>query len=406
MSRTMAICVVLLAAASAATAGERAWKRHVIDRSSRGADGVRLADVNGDGRMDLATGWEQGGVVRVCIHPGKERVRGPWPSVTVGRVGSPEDAVFADLDGDGAMDVVSCCEGRTRTVFIHWAPRDRGKYLDGQAWRTQAIPVTAGRFQWMFALPMQIDGKGGIDLVVGSKNGGAGSLGWLQSPANPRDAAAWKYHPLYDAGWIMSLEAADMDSDGDADVLVSDRKGRNRGVLWLENPGPGKAAGPWRQHRLPESRTEVMFLSVVDFDGDRMKDVLCATRRGAILFFRRMSEDGRRWQTRRIANPPATPAGKAVRAADMNLDGRLDIVATFNTAAARKPGARPAGCALMTRRPDAADGDWDVVDVSGGEGVKFDLIQLLDLDGDGDLDVITCEEARNLGVFWYENPTK
>ena len=36
------------------------WKRHVIDDSSRGADGTRLADINGDGLPDIATGWEQG----------------------------------------------------------------------------------------------------------------------------------------------------------------------------------------------------------------------------------------------------------------------------------------------------------------------------------------------------------
>ena len=29
-----------------------------------------------------------------------------------------------------------------------------------------------------------------------------------------------------------------------------------------------------------------------------------------------------------------------------------------------------------------------------------------DLDEDGDLDVITCEESSNLGVIWYENPVK
>ena len=29
------------------------WKRHTIDKSSRGADGVRLADVNGDGLQDI-----------------------------------------------------------------------------------------------------------------------------------------------------------------------------------------------------------------------------------------------------------------------------------------------------------------------------------------------------------------
>ena len=42
--------------------------------------------------------------------------------------------------------------------------------------------------------------------------------------------------------------------------------------------------------------------------------------------------------------------------------------------------------------------------LSGPAGVKFDRIELRDLDGDGDLDLITCEERDNLGVFWYENP--
>jgi hypothetical protein len=45
-----------------------------------------------------------------------------------------------------------------------------------------------------------------------------------------------------------------------------------------------------------------------------------------------------------------------------------------------------------------------VTDVSGNVGVKFDLVELVDLDGDGDLDAITCEEVDNLGVFWFENP--
>ena len=33
------------------------------------------------------------------------------------------------------------------------------------------------------------------------------------------------------------------------------------------------------------------------------------------------------------------------------------------------------------------------------------LVQLFDIDRDGDLEVITCEERDNLGLIWYENPT-
>src|SRR5262245_18479202 len=120
------------------------WARHTIDDSSKGSDGVRLADVNGDGLLDIATGWEEGGIVRAYLHPGPDKVRKPWPAVTVGKVRSPEDAVFADLDGDGAVDVVSCCEGSTMTVFVHWAPKDKAKYLEEKEWKTEPFPALKG----------------------------------------------------------------------------------------------------------------------------------------------------------------------------------------------------------------------------------------------------------------------
>ena len=53
------------------------------------------------------------------------------------------------------------------------------------------------------------------------------------------------------------------------------------------------------------------------------------------------------------------------------------------------------------------DGRWTAHPISGVvEGVKFDRIEMLDLDGDGDRDMLTCEERDRLGVIWYENPTR
>ena len=130
--QAFALCAVLPAAEPASRG--KPWPRHVIDDSSRGADGVKLADLNGDGLVDITTGWEEGGITRVYLHPGRDAVRGRWPGVTVGKTPNVEDALFADLDGDGRMDVVSSCEGRTRTVFVHWAPKDPKRYLDPRAW--------------------------------------------------------------------------------------------------------------------------------------------------------------------------------------------------------------------------------------------------------------------------------
>lgn len=47
---------------------------------------------------------------------------------------------------------------------------------------------------------------------------------------------------------------------------------------------------------------------------------------------------------------------------------------------------------------------WDRHEISGAPGVKYDNLELLDLDGDGDLDVVTSEQIEQLGVIWYENP--
>ena len=159
--------------------------------------------------------------------------------MTVGRVVSPEDAMFIDLDNDGNLDVVSSCEGSARTMYIHWAPAKRGDYWNPIAWKTGSIPATKGKQLWMFAAPAQLDGRGAVELFVSSKGADA-SIGFLvrkNADSLTRDAGGFEFVKLRSAGWIMSLEPLDMDGDGDTDLIYSDRRGDNRGVGWLENPG-------------------------------------------------------------------------------------------------------------------------------------------------------------------------
>jgi len=379
------------------------WKRHTIDRSSRGADGVRLADVNGDGLPDIATGWEEGGRVKVYVNPGAKKAKTAWPQVTVGEVRSPEDAVLADLDGDGAVDVVSCCEGSTQTVFVHWAPKEPADYLNSQRWTTQPLPDSTKRARWMFALPLQVDGKNGIDVIAGAKGGGA-EVGWFEAPENPRNLAAWKWHGIDKATWIMSLFARDIDGDGDADIILSDRKGKHRGCYWLENPGPGKRQQtPWKKHPIGGLKREVMFMKPCDLNGDKRLDFLVAVKGSDLLYFQRTADDRPAWKEHSIRMPDNTGTGKAVAAGDIDGDGRQNIVVTCE-------GARnKSGCFWLSppKGQPLTNTNWEQHDISGTKpGVKYDRIELLDLDGDGDLDLLTCEERDNLGVFWYENPNE
>lgn len=375
------------------------WKMHVIDNTSLGADGVRLGDINGDGWMDIVTAWEEGSKVKVYLNPGYKLAKNPWLAVTVGQVGSPEDAVFADINDDGAVDVISASEGDVKSLWVHWAPSETRNYFLSPLWKTRSIPVAEGMQKWMFSLPMQIDGKNGIDILAGGRKENA-QIGWFQAPENAYDLTSWQWHPLYSVGWIMSLVSVDIDRDGDLDIVGSDRRGTNSGCFWIENPGKeGVLEQQWLFHPIGDRHKEVMFLDVVDLDGDDLLDILVATKGKEILFDHQEVNNADSWETFIIKIPDIAGTAKAVKVGDINLDGKLDIVFTCENA------QKKSGVMWLSYFNNVYQSNWLAHDISGPEGIKYDLVHLIDLDGDGDLDVVTCEETSNLGVIWYENPT-
>ncbi|WP_198174757.1 FG-GAP repeat domain-containing protein [Spirosoma arboris] len=400
-------CLWLISAINAQAQNTTVWKTHAIDNSLLGADGVRFADANGDHLPDIATGWEQSGLVRVYLNPGKKQVGKKWPYVTVGRASDVEDAVIVDLDGDGAKDVISCSEGRTMQVQVHWAPSPGKNYTDSTLWKTEIFPVAKGAFQWMFAEPVQVDGQNGVDLIVGGKNHNPQSyIGWLKAPANPRNLAAWQWFPLAKVGWVMSIRLADINGDHLSDIVYSDRKGDHQGCYWLENPGTAKSTGPWASHLIGEAGHEVMFLDLADLDKDGKQDVVVATKDDKIHFILKLSADGLHWETHKISYPDHIGRGKAVTVADIDGDNRNDLVISCEGA-----GEDRSGIVYLRYRNSVFDADWQRNEISGPIGIKYDLIPALDIDNDGDLDVFSTEENNNseggkpgLGLIWYENP--
>lgn len=370
------------------------WQRHTIDNTSKGADGVKLGDFNGDGLPDLVTGWEEGGVVRVYANPGPEKARLPWPQVTVGKVQHAEEAIFCDLDGDGRLEVVSGTEGNTRTLYWHRA-HDRDS-MNAAHWTTQALPAATSTQMWMQAAALDLDGRHGQDLLLASKNKGA-ALGWLRNPGDPRAINDWTYHELRPASWLMSLIPHDLDGDGDSDALFTDRKGARSGVFWLENPGSDRVRenAPWSEHTIGAAGKEVMFADVGNLNADGLSDIAAAVKPHDVFLFLRQPDHS--WKEVLITLD-ATRLGdaKSVKIGDLNRDGLADLIFTCENATKEREG--------IVWLEQQRNGPWKQHSLGGPDGVKFDLAQLLDLDADGDLDVITCEERDQLGIVWYQNP--
>ena len=157
---------------------------------------------------------------------------------------------------------------------------------------------------------------------------------------NARNLANWKFHQLQDAGWIMSLIKVDMDQDGLDDVVAIDKES----VVWDRREKTG-----WSEH--------VILL------------------------------------------PKGVGGGKSTAVFDVNQDGKNDVVFSCEGAAGPLSGTR-----WLSWKGTPFDREWQSHEIAGEPGLKYDRVVPCDVDGDGDLDILCCEERDQLGVFWYENP--
>jgi hypothetical protein len=222
------------AAVGPAGSSSSGWSTRYLEHSTGGADGIGLADLEGDGDLDAVVPFEHDGSLRVYVNALGDGQG--WTALTVatGLVGL-EGADFGDLDGDGRQDVVATLD-KGKRVHLLFAPTT-GDVTAASAWAGGPVPSVPTTYGWLTARVSQLDGLDGPDVALS----GTHEFGWLQAPADPRDLGSWSYHPVatHNQGRMSTVIPADVDGDGDPDLLTNIGDGLAPGerASWWENGG-------------------------------------------------------------------------------------------------------------------------------------------------------------------------
>ena len=219
-----------------------------------------------------------------------------------------------------------------------------------------------------------IDGDGLPDVVVS----GYDRLLWYHNPE-------WTPHPIADGAFGRGgkLVVRDVDGDGRLD-LVTGLLGPPASTVWLRNTGDGWVLGTFS---LFVYCHDLVF---GDLDGDGRDDAVCVDqRRGQVLWLEPPTDPAAPWTVHTI-DPDEQAMGAAI--ADIDRDGRQDVVV---------------GRAWYRNE---VDGTWtrheytDIVLPTPGPYDTFRdyaKVSVLDLDGDGRLDVFATLYAETPAAMVY-----
>ena len=345
-----------------------------IATSAARAYGVFLADMDGDGDMDILSASNADNTIAWYENNGAADPT--WTATDIATSAAGANSVFAaDMDGDGDMDIVS---SSANDNTIAWYENDGNA---NPTWAAADIATSANSARSVFVADM--DGDGDMDIISASYNDN--TIAWYENngAANP----TWTATDIAtSAAGALSVYEADMDGDGDMDIVSADF-GDNT-IAWYENNG---AADPtWAAADIATSANGAASVFLADMDGDGDMDIVSASSNdNTIAWYENNGAADPTWTAADIV----TNAGFArdVHAADMDGDGDMDIVsADFgdNTIA-------------WYENNGAADPTWTAADISTSANAPHSVF-VADMDGDGDMDIVSADSGDNT-IAWYES---
>jgi hypothetical protein len=280
-----------------------------------------------------------------------------------------------DLDGDTDLDVLGALYEENKIV---WWRNDGGNPFQWTRFDIETNFLQAGS-----VYAADLDGDSIID-VLGVARVGDLVAWWHNDGGNPIQWTRYIIRAGYD--FAHEVYAHDLDQDGDMDVLGASSNLDE--ITWWRNDGGFPVI--WTEQTIGSDFVGAKSVHVADFDDDDTLDVVgAAIWDNDVTWWRNDGGEPIQW-TEFLIDGNFFGAHR-VQAIDMNDDDRPDVV-----------GAAYLGHEIAWWRNDGGDPITWTKQIIGTNFFNACIAQAIDLDGDGDLDVLGTAQSGNQ-VAWWRN---
>jgi hypothetical protein len=362
------------------------FSEHLIQGNYSYCYGIAVADLDGDGDLDITSADATGNALYWFENDGKGNFK---RHVIAKEEGWFERHIIADIDGDGKPDVVVV---KNLQQEIHWF-RNSGTPRDGKPWQKFVLAKDFFRAYDVAAADFDGDGQLGVAATAWVGN----EIALFKPDGKPIDGKPWKKFVIDEKiGETRTVRVGDFNRDGKPDLLGTARTGNL--VAWYENPG--KFGQPWKRHVIDAKSPSPTHGHPVDLDGDGDLDVVMALgfngpdEAGVVVWYENVGSpgDATTWKKHLIGR---LPGAFEAFAADLDGDGKLDVVAT----AWSGPGG---GRLVWFQNPSDPRKEWKM-HVLKDNWPKANQVIAADLNGDKRLDILAGAERGSNELRWWRN---
>lgn len=266
------------------------WKRHVITTDFMRAYDVDLADLDGDGDLDVAASAYTGDCFSWFENPGRDKVNDEWPQHKFDQgqeIANTRTIEAVDINRDGKPDLVATGTYGHHTLWYENTGEPGAKRFKRHVIDRQTLVPTHGH-------PVDMDGDGDADLVMAFGMRGSTAqenshqVAWYENVGEKGTGAEWKKHFIGKLTFGFEAVTGDLDGDGDLDVIATGCSGGQPALgelCWYENTG--NVRGEWKKHPL-RAYPQAAQVIVMDLDRDGKLDIAACSEAGTCYWWKNL----------------------------------------------------------------------------------------------------------------------